>query len=144
MSPPTRYGSAVMVFRNDGVAEGTGHASVERFCSGCPYRSGGGGGAWSWLHVRPNWPFQSNGAGSGLEWRRGGNVPYATNAGPLLQAFGSRAEFRSVPGASHFSFLVPCGLPGPPFLCRDAAGFDRRAFHSEMNARVVAFFQQSL
>jgi predicted dienelactone hydrolase len=72
------------------------------------------------------------------------NVPEATNTGLISQALGARTEFHSVPGARHFSFLVPCGLARPPFLCRDAEGFDRAAFHADMNAQVVTFFRKNL
>jgi predicted dienelactone hydrolase len=72
------------------------------------------------------------------------NVPEATNAGLIRLALGARAEFHSVPGARHFSFLVPCHLPGPPVLCGDAEGFDRVAFHAGMNSAVVKFFAKSL
>lgn len=72
------------------------------------------------------------------------NVPEATNAELVSQALGSRAEVHSVPGAGHFSFLVPCRLFGPPLLCSDAKGFDRGAFHSAMNAEVVNFFRRVL
>ena len=72
------------------------------------------------------------------------NVPEPTNAGPIRQGLGPRVEFHAVPGAAHFSFLVPCRLLGPPLLCRDADGFDRIAFHASMNAQVVAFFGQHL
>jgi len=68
------------------------------------------------------------------------NVPEATNTALVLKALGAGAEFHSVPRARHFSFLVPCRLPGPPFLCRDSDGFDREAFHADMNRQVVAFF----
>ena len=43
------------------------------------------------------------------------NVPTSTNAGPVGAALGTRAEIHEVPGAGHFSFLVPRGLFGPPF-----------------------------
>jgi predicted dienelactone hydrolase len=72
------------------------------------------------------------------------NVPYATNAAPVRESLSARVEFHSVPGAQHFSFLAPCGPLGPPLLCRDAQGFDRRAFHRSFNAQVVAFFQAKL
>lgn len=72
------------------------------------------------------------------------NVPEATNTGPVSQALGARAELHSVPGAGHFSFLVPCRLMGPPILCGDAAGFDRAAFHADMNTRILAFFRKNL
>ena len=72
------------------------------------------------------------------------NVPTATNAATVHDALGTRAEFHVVPGAGHFSFLVPCGAIGPPFLCNDADGFDRKQFHADMNRSVVDFFQARL
>lgn len=68
------------------------------------------------------------------------NVPYATNAAPVREALGANVEFHAVPGAQHFSFLTPCGMLGPPLLCSDARSFDRRAFHRDFNANVIAFF----
>lgn len=72
------------------------------------------------------------------------NVPEASNARLVSQALGSRVEYHSIPGAGHFSFLTPCRLFGPPFLCADAKGFDRVAFHSDMNSQVVNFFRKAL
>jgi len=72
------------------------------------------------------------------------SVPTASNAVPVQAALGSRAELRVVPGAGHFSFLVPCGLIGPPLLCRDAEGFDRKAFHRSFNEEMVRFFRAKL
>jgi predicted dienelactone hydrolase len=72
------------------------------------------------------------------------NVPTSTNAGPVSAALGTRAKLHNVPGAGHFSFLVTCGLFGPPLLCRDADGFDRKRFHAQMNDAVVEFFRKTL
>jgi len=72
------------------------------------------------------------------------NVPTATNAGPVQAALGAKADLRVVTGAGHFSFLVPCGLIGPPLLCRDAKGFDRKLFHESFNQEIVRFFQTKL
>lgn len=72
------------------------------------------------------------------------NVPTSSNAGPVAKALAGRAEFHEVPGAGHFAFLAPCGLFGPPVLCRDANGFDRKRMHAQMNAAVVKFFQDKL
>jgi predicted dienelactone hydrolase len=72
------------------------------------------------------------------------NVPYATNTRLVREALGPRVEFHSVPGAGHFSFLAPCGLLRPPGICSDPGKFDRRAFHADMNASVVAFFEKTL
>lgn len=75
---------------------------------------------------------------------RDDKVPYATNAKPVREALGPRVEFHSVPGAGHFSFLVPCGVLKPPGICSDPAQFDRQAFHTTMNASVVAFFETNM
>lgn len=72
------------------------------------------------------------------------NVPYATNARVVRDGLGARADFHAVAGARHLSFLVPCGPVGPPVLCAEAGGFDRAAFHAEMNANVVNFFNRAL
>lgn len=71
-------------------------------------------------------------------------VPPATNAGLLHNLLGQKAEMHIVPGAAHFSFLMPCGLLGPRELCQDPSGFDRPAFHREFNADVVRFFEVRL
>jgi predicted dienelactone hydrolase len=72
------------------------------------------------------------------------SVPTASNAGAVSVALGSNAELHIVPGAQHFSFLVPCGPIGPPALCRDTEGFDRKQFHQDFNREVVKFFQAKL
>lgn len=72
------------------------------------------------------------------------NVPYATNAKVIREGLKQRAEFHAVLGARHMSFLVPCGLIGPPALCKDPDGFDRKAFHAQMNASVIDFFNRQL
>ena len=69
------------------------------------------------------------------------NVPYATNTELIREALGSRVEFHPVAGAVRFSFLTPCGLLGPPEICSDPGQFDRKAFHTNMNASVIAFFE---
>lgn len=71
-------------------------------------------------------------------------VPYASNTRLVREALGPRAEFHSVPGADHFSFLAPCGLLRPPGICADPGDFDRKAFHASMNATIVAFFDAHL
>ncbi len=71
-------------------------------------------------------------------------VPYATNAGPVREALGTRVEFHAVPGAGHVSFLTPCGLLAPAALCAEKGKFDRKAFHASMNASVAEFFGRTL
>ena len=71
-------------------------------------------------------------------------VPTESNAGAIRNGLGERAELHVVAGATHLAFLTPCGLIGPPALCRDGNGFDRKQFHASMNAEVAAFFQSKL
>jgi predicted dienelactone hydrolase len=72
------------------------------------------------------------------------NVPSATNTEPVRAALGSRVEFHTVADAGHFAFLTPCGLLAPPALCSDPQGFDRKAFHRQMNASIIAFFEKNM
>lgn len=72
------------------------------------------------------------------------NVPTASNAKPISEALGSRAEWREVAGASHFAFLAPCRLFGPPMFCSDADGFDRESVHRAMNRAIGEFFAKAM
>lgn len=72
------------------------------------------------------------------------SVPYATNAGKVRTLLPVAPEFHNVAGASHYAFLAPCGIIGPPAICRDQSGFDRAAFHQSFNEAVVAFFKARL
>lgn len=72
------------------------------------------------------------------------HVPLASNAQLLYAALGQRGQLQRVKDAAHLSFLAPCGLLRVPTLCEDPANFDRAAFHQQMNAAVVEFFQQQL
>jgi predicted dienelactone hydrolase len=71
-------------------------------------------------------------------------VPYATNVQIIEQGLGDHAETHTLPGATHLSFLAPCGVLKPPALCKDPGGFDRVAAHKAMNAEVVRFFATHL
>lgn len=71
-------------------------------------------------------------------------VPYATNAGTVRRLLPNPPSFHNVAGATHYSFLMPCGLLGPPQFCKDAPGFDRDAFHKDFNRSVVTFFETEL
>jgi len=72
------------------------------------------------------------------------NVPYATNTQLVRAALGARVEFHAVAGADHFAFLTPCGLLAPPAICADQGQFDRQAFHTQMNASIIAFFEKNI
>jgi predicted dienelactone hydrolase len=71
-------------------------------------------------------------------------VPYATNAGLIRRLLRVAPEVHVVPGAVHYSFLMPCGLIGPPEICRDSKGLDRASFHHHFNRSIVAFFRARL
>ena len=51
-------------------------------------------------------------------------------------------EFHTVQNAGHFAFLPPCDFSVK--LCSDPEGFDREAFHDELNDAVVSFFKRTL
>jgi predicted dienelactone hydrolase len=56
-------------------------------------------------------------------------------------------DYHVVPNSGHFAFLAPCppGLTRDrPELCTDAPGFDRSAFHQQLDAQVLAFFRAQL
>jgi predicted dienelactone hydrolase len=56
-------------------------------------------------------------------------------------------EYHVVANAGHFAFLAPCPpalTTARPELCTDAPGFDRVAFHKELNAAMLAFFRARL
>jgi predicted dienelactone hydrolase len=59
----------------------------------------------------------------------------------------AKPDYRVVPHAGHFAFIVPCSAEAAkalPEICVDAEGFDRVAFHKEFNAAVVAFLSKHL
>jgi predicted dienelactone hydrolase len=59
----------------------------------------------------------------------------------------AKHEYHVVPNAGHFVFLTPCPpvlAKNRPELCTDAPGFDRVAFHRQLDADVLAFFRQHL
>jgi len=78
-------------------------------------------------------------------------VPVATNADVVRQALPTPPDIYLVDGAGHFAFLQPC----PPKLkelepetwatiCVDPPGFDRTAFHRQLNDEITAFFRAHL
>jgi predicted dienelactone hydrolase len=71
-------------------------------------------------------------------------VPYETNAGVVRHLLTGPVDFHSVPGAVHLSFLAPCGPDSPPQICQDGEGFDRAAFHRELNRSMIEFFRRHL
>ena len=56
-------------------------------------------------------------------------------------------EYRVVQNAGHLAFLAPCPeamAKALPDFCVDQPGFDRSAFHKELNTAVLTFFRQRL
>ncbi len=76
-------------------------------------------------------------------------VPHKTNGGPVAEALGAASEVTA--DAGHFAFMAPCNPRlqeiNPQIwnmVCVDADGFDRAAFHEDLNARLIAFFNEAL
>lgn len=56
-------------------------------------------------------------------------------------------EFEVAEGMGHFIFFSPCGpelIPWVKWMCEDAPGIDRVAFHQKLNAEMVDFFHRTL
>jgi predicted dienelactone hydrolase len=74
-------------------------------------------------------------------------LPHPRHAQHVYDGLPAKPEYHVVPNAGHFAFLAPC-TPllerFAPEICRDPAGFDRAAFHRELNPAVVAFFKATL
>jgi predicted dienelactone hydrolase len=69
-------------------------------------------------------------------------VPYASNTANVRALLPETTEYRQVQGAGHLSFLAPCPEPSTmPAICTDKPGFDRTAFHAELNAALITFFR---
>jgi len=75
------------------------------------------------------------------------SVATAQAAGLQLIEVPADADEPVIKSAGHYSFLAPCSpelAAKFPRLCEDHSGFDRVAFHQELNAAVLAFFQKHL
>lgn len=58
-----------------------------------------------------------------------------------------KPDFHVVPNSEHFAFLTVCPaelVKILPELCTDRPGFDRAAFHQDLNRQVVTFFKAHL
>ncbi|MBV1789298.1 dienelactone hydrolase family protein [Marinobacterium sp. D7] len=78
-------------------------------------------------------------------------VPDLSNGGPLAENLPPGADLRRVANAGHFAFMVPCNPRlkeiNPriwQMVCIDNEGFDRAAFHTELNREIRDFFDRSL
>lgn len=78
-------------------------------------------------------------------------VPEATNTALVRDALLSPPDYRRVEGAGHYAFVAPCD-PGLEALkpevwamiCVDPPGFDRVAFHRQLDDDVTTFFRAQL
>jgi predicted dienelactone hydrolase len=74
-------------------------------------------------------------------------LPHPRHAQHVYDGLPAKPEYHVVQNAGHFAFLAP-STPllerFAPEICRDPAGFDRAAFHRELNPAVVAFFKAKL
>jgi predicted dienelactone hydrolase len=74
---------------------------------------------------------------------RGGDGVTPESVAAVDRGLPAQHEYRVVSNSGHFAFLTPCPLAlakARPELCSDAPGFDRVAFHQQLNAEVLAFF----
>lgn len=82
-------------------------------------------------------------------WKAGADqiLPAPFYAEPVRDALPRAPEFHQAEGAGHFDFLPPCTAQlaaAAPIICTPTPGFDRAAFHEDLNREVVRFFQAHL
>lgn len=86
---------------------------------------------------------------SGLEDKR---VPHKSNVQHIADTLGTLSENHFIEGAGHFSFMIQSCTEKLKefepetwdFLCVDIDGFDRKAFHQQMNSEIAGFFKKHL
>jgi predicted dienelactone hydrolase len=81
------------------------------------------------------------------ESARGGDGVTPEMVAAVEQTLPAKPDYHVVPEAGHFAFLAPCPAAmakAVPEICTDAPGFDRVAFHKELNAEALAFFRKHL
>jgi predicted dienelactone hydrolase len=77
----------------------------------------------------------------------GGDGVLPHNAPALANDLPSRPEFHVVPNSAHFAFLAPCSAAlkrDVPPICDDANGFDRVAFHKQLDEMALQFFNANI
>lgn len=78
---------------------------------------------------------------------RGGDGVSPVDIGRIAADLPAKPELHVVPGSGHFAFLTVCPaalVETLPEICVDGPGFDRAAFHAELDSRVRAFFLDHL
>jgi predicted dienelactone hydrolase len=79
--------------------------------------------------------------------QHGGDGVTPASVGEVNARLPAPHEWHLVPRAGHFVFLAPCSAKAAaedPEICVDAHGFDRVAFHRQLNAEMIAFFRKHL
>jgi predicted dienelactone hydrolase len=74
-------------------------------------------------------------------------TPNAWYGDTVKSALPQPPEDHLVPNAGHYDFLAPCSealAKVAPEICQSASGFDRAAFHKDMNKALIAFFKAHL
>lgn len=76
----------------------------------------------------------------------GGDGVSLRDVAPLDKSLSSPHEFHLVKNAGHFAFFLcpPALAQAEPDFCTDKGGFDRVAFHKELNAAAIKFLQKNL
>jgi predicted dienelactone hydrolase len=78
---------------------------------------------------------------------RGGDGVTPESVAAVNRGLPGPHQFQVVPNSAHFAFLAPCPpalAAAVPRICTDAPGFDRVAFHRELDAAAVAFLKKEL
>jgi predicted dienelactone hydrolase len=78
---------------------------------------------------------------------RGGDGVFPDEVAAVAAHLPVKPEFHLVANSAHFAFLAPCpeGMAKRrPELCTDAPGFDRVAFHRDLNAQALTFLRRHL
>ncbi len=74
-------------------------------------------------------------------------APNTWNADIIKDSLPKPPDDHLVKQAGHFDFLAPCNdalVAIAPEICSSAPGFDRTAFHKDMNQALVSFFKAQL
>jgi predicted dienelactone hydrolase len=74
-------------------------------------------------------------------------APNEWNSDIIKAALPKPPDDHLVPNAGHFAFLAPCSdalAKIAPDICRDPPGFDRVAFHRQLNQALIDFFKAQL
>lgn len=78
---------------------------------------------------------------------RGGDGVTPESVVAIANQLPEKPEFHAVPNSQHFDFLPPCPsalAKSATAICADAPGFDRAAFHQELNRATLAFLRKYL